>query len=200
MDRFLYLCARFLGFFILNFLFRLEVKGKENIKYREIGRRCIIASNHQSYLDPIILGYVFPRPLRYFSKRDIFSIPLLSFLIRHLGAIPLDRDEMTSMTMRQGIKVIEEGNWLVIFPEGTRSRTGEILEPKRGIGFLHRKTGAPLIPVYISGSGRALPVGSKFIRPVKIKVLIGKKMKIEVNDYEMIAEKVMDAIRELKEK
>lgn len=198
MDKFLYFCARVLGFFLLNFLFRIEIKGKENIK--EIGNSCIIASNHQSYLDPILLGYAFPRPLRYFSKKDMFSVPFLSFLIRHLGAIPIDREEMTSMTMRQGVRVIKEGNYLVIFPEGTRSRTGKLLEPKEGIGFLHYKTGAPIVPVFISGSGRALPVGGKWVRPVKIKVFIGKKMHIEGKDYKKIAERVMEVIRELGEK
>ncbi|MDD3725781.1 MAG: lysophospholipid acyltransferase family protein [Candidatus Ratteibacteria bacterium] len=197
MDRTLYFCARFLGFFLLKLLFRLEVIGRENLK--EIGSSCIIASNHQSYLDPIVLGYAFPRRLIYFAKKDIFSVPILSFLIRHLGAIPVDREELSSMTMRKGVRIIKEGNWFVIFPEGTRSRTRELLEPKEGIGFLHYKTGAPIVPVFISGSGRALPVGAKFIRPVKVRVFIGKKMEIEGKDYKGIAKKVMDAIRELKE-
>jgi len=175
----------------------MEVKGKENIK--DIGRSCIIASNHQSYLDPLILGIVFPRKLKYFSKRDMFSIPVLSFLIRNLGAIPIDRDGMSSMTMRRGVKIIKEGNWLVIFPEGTRSRTMELLEPKEGIGFLHYKTGAPIVPVYISGAGRALPVDARFIRIAKIKVYIGKPINISGKDYKSIAGKVMEAIRELKE-
>ncbi|MCM8777584.1 MAG: 1-acyl-sn-glycerol-3-phosphate acyltransferase [Candidatus Omnitrophica bacterium] len=197
MGSFIYLCARILGTLLFKLFFCLEVKGKENIK--DIGKSCIIASNHQSYLDPLILGIVFPRKLRYFSKRDMFSIPILSFLIRHLGAIPIDRDEMSSMTMRQGIKIIREGNWLVIFPEGTRSRTMELLEPKEGIGFLHYKTGAPVIPVYISGAGKALPVDAKCIRITKIKVYIGKKIEINSKDYKYIARNVMDAIRELKE-
>ena len=197
MESFLYLCAKVLGIILFKLFFYLEVKGKENLK--GLGRSCIIASNHQSYLDPLILGFVFPRRLKFFSKRDMFSIPVLSFLIRHLGAIPIDRDEMSSMTMRQGIRIIKEGNWLVIFPEGTRSKTMELLPPKEGIGFLHYKTGVPIVPVFISGAGRALPVGAKCIRITKIKVYIGKKMEIRSNDYRYIAERVMDAIRELKE-
>lgn len=197
MSSFIYLCAKVLGTILFKLLFYIEVRGKENLK--NIRNACIIASNHQSYLDPLILGLAFPRRLKYFSKRDMFSIPILSFLIRNLGAIPIDRDEMSSMTMRQGVKILKEGNWLVIFPEGTRSRTMELLEPKQGIGFLHYKTGVPVIPVYISGAGRALPVDAKFIRITKIKVYIGKKIEIGVKDYRYIAEKVMDAIRELKE-
>ncbi|MCM8829486.1 MAG: 1-acyl-sn-glycerol-3-phosphate acyltransferase [Candidatus Omnitrophica bacterium] len=197
MEGFIYLCAKVLGTILFKLFFCIEVKGKENLK--DIDSSCIIASNHQSYLDPLILGIAFPRRLRYFSKREMFSIPFLSFLIRHLGAIPIDRDEMSSMTMRQGVKIIREGNWLVIFPEGTRSRTMELLEPKEGIGFLHYKTGAPIIPVYISGAGKALPVGAKWIRITKIKVFIGNKIEIGGNDYKYIARKVMDAIRELKE-
>jgi len=197
MESFLYLCAKVLGIILFKLFFYLEVKGKENLK--GLGRSCIIASNHQSYLDPLILGFVFPRRLKFFSKRDMFSIPVLSFLIRHLGAIPIDRDEMSSMTMRQGIRIIKEGNWLVIFPEGTRSRTMELLPPKEGIGFLHYKTGAPIVPVFISGAGRALPVDAKCIKITKIKVYIGEKIEIRSNDYRYIAKRVMDIIRELKE-
>ncbi|MCX8081910.1 MAG: 1-acyl-sn-glycerol-3-phosphate acyltransferase [bacterium] len=196
MSSFIYLCAKILGTILFKLFFCIEVRGKENLK--DIGNSCIIASNHQSYLDPLILGLAFPRRLKYFSKRDMFSIPFLSFLIKHLGAIPIDRDEMSSMTMRQGINVLKKGNWLVIFPEGTRSKTMELLEPKEGIGFLHYKTGIPIIPVYISGSGKALPVDAKCIRITKIKVSIGKKIQIEGKDYKYIAEKVMDAIKELK--
>ena len=198
MSSFLYLCARFLGKILFKTLFRMEVKGKENLV--DIGRISIISSNHESYLDSLILGLIFPRRLRYFSKKEMFSIPVLSFLIRQFGAIPIDRDESSSITMRQGVRVIRDGDWLVIFPEGTRSKTRELLAPKEGLGFLHYKTGAPIIPVYISGAGRALPVGAKFIRFTKIKVFIGEKISIGGKDYKYTAEKVMEAIKGLKER
>jgi len=140
------------------------------------------------------LGVAFPRKLKYFAKADIFNIPFLSFLIRHLGAIPIDRDIMSSMTLRHGVKILKEKNWLAIFPEGTRSRTGELAPPKQGIGFLHYKSGVPIVPVYMDGPGRALPVDSKFIRPVKIKVIIGRKIEMIGKDYAAIAQEVAGAI------
>ncbi len=198
MENLIYFYARFLGRVLFKFLFHLEVRGKENLK--GIGDVCIIAPNHQSYLDPPTLGLAFPHKLKYFAKADLFNIPLLSFLVKNLGAIPIDRDTMTSITMRQGVKVLKEKNWLVIFPEGrrTRNKQQKMSPPKQGIGFLHYKTGAPIIPVWLDGTGRALPVDSKFIRPVKIKVIIGKRLEIGGKDYYSIAQEVVEAIQKLK--
>lgn len=196
MENLIYFYARFLGILLFKFLFHLEVRGIENLE--GIGSSCIIAPNHQSYLDPPVLGIAFPRKLKYFAKADLFNIPFLSFLVRHLGAIPIDRDIMSSMTLREGIKVLKEKNWLVIFPEGTRSKSGKMSPPKQGIGFLHYKSRAPVIPVWLEGPGRALPVDSKFIKPVKIKVIIGKKIETEGKDYVAIAQEVVEAIENLK--
>lgn len=198
MDKIIYFYAKFLGVLLCKFLFHLELKGKENLS--GIEDACIVAPNHQSYLDPIVLGLAFPRRLKYFAKSDIFGIPGLSFLIRHLGAIPIERDIMSSMTMRQGVKILREGHWLVIFPEGTRSRNAQLLDPKQGIGFLHYKTKAPVVPVFLDGTGRALPVDSKFIRPVKIKVFVGKKIEVEGKDYPVIAQEIMESLKKLEPK
>ncbi len=195
MAKLIYFYAKFLGTLLCKFLFHLEVKGRENLS--DVGEACIVAPNHQSYLDPIVLGLSLPRRLTYFAKADIFNIPVLSFLIRNLGAIPIERDIMSSMTLRHGVKVLKEGSWLVIFPEGTRSRTTQLLEAKQGIGFLHYKSKAPILPVFIDGPGRALPVDSKMIRPVKIRVFIGKKIESSGKDYPSIAREIMDALGKL---
>ncbi|MBN1445427.1 MAG: 1-acyl-sn-glycerol-3-phosphate acyltransferase [Candidatus Omnitrophica bacterium] len=195
MEKLIYFYARFLGTLLFKFFFHLEVKGRENLA--DVGSACIVAPNHQSYLDPIVLGLALPIRLKYFAKADIFGIPCLSFLIRHLGAIPIERDIMSSMTLRHGVKVLKEGNWLVIFPEGTRSRTSRLLEAKQGIGFLHYKSKAPVLPVFLDGPGRALPVDSKMIKPVKIRVFIGKKIEGSGKDYPSIAREIMDALGKL---
>jgi 1-acyl-sn-glycerol-3-phosphate acyltransferase len=196
MENLIYFFARFLGIALFKFLFHLEVRGKENLQ--GLGDTCIIAPNHQSYLDPPVLGIAFPRKLKYFAKADLFNIPFLSFLVRHLGAIPIERDIMSSMTLRYGVKILKGHNWLVIFPEGTRSRNGRMSPPKQGIGFLQYKSKSPIIPVWLEGTGRALPVYSHFIKPLKIKVIIGKKIEAEGKDYIDIAQRVVEAIRKLK--
>ncbi len=196
MENLIYFYARFLGILLFKFFFHLEVRGKENLA--GIGDACIVAPNHQSYLDPIVLGLAFPRRLKYFAKADIFNIFGLSFLIRHLGAIPIERDIMSSMTLRRGVKILRAGNWLVLFPEGTRSKTLQLLEPKQGIGFLHYKSRAPIIPVFMDGTGKALPVDSKFILPVKIRVFVGEKIECEGKNYTAMAVEVMNALKRLK--
>jgi len=198
MEKLIYFYAKFLGILLCKFLFHLEIRGLENLD--GIGDSCIIAPNHQSFLDPPVLGLAFPRRLKYFAKTDIFKIPILSFLVRHLGAIPIDRDIMSSMTVRQGVKVLKEKNWLAIFPEGTRSRSEKMSPPKQGIGFLHYKSGAPIVPVWLDGTGRALPVFAHFIRPVKIKVIIGQKIETGGKDYAAIAQEVVEGIQKLKPK
>ncbi len=196
MENLLYFYARFLGAILCKFLFHMEVRGLENLA--DVGDSCIIAPNHQSFLDPPVLGIAFPRKLKYFAKTDLFKIPILSFVVRNLGAIPIDRDIMSSMTMRHGVRVLKEKNWLVIFPEGTRSRNEQMSMPKQGIGFLHYKSGAPVVPVWLEGTGRALPVFAHFIRPIKIKVIIGQKIETGGKDYFAIAQEVVEAIQKLK--
>ncbi len=195
MRNFLYLLAKFIGFFVYNLFFSIEIKGKENFPKRG---SFIVASNHLSYLDPPTIGYVCPRKLYFFAKSSLFKIKVFSNLIKLLGAIPLERESEISLSLRKGLEILKKGEGIVIFPEGTRSKDGLIKEGKPGIGFLTIKSNAPIIPVKLEGTNKALPFDGKFIRIKKIKVIIGKPIYFEKESYKKISEEVMKIIKNLK--
>ncbi|MGB9677018.1 MAG: lysophospholipid acyltransferase family protein [Candidatus Ratteibacteria bacterium] len=194
MRSFLYLLAKFLSFFIYKIFFLIELKGKENFPKKG---GFIVASNHLSYLDSPIIGFVCPRKLYYFAKSSLFEIKILSSLVRILGAIPLERESPMPLTLKKAVDILKKGEGLVIFPEGTRSKDGLIKEGKPGVGFLAIKSKVPVIPVKLKGTDRALPVKSKFIRFKKIKVIVGKPVYFEKGNYEEISKKVIEIIKKL---
>jgi 1-acyl-sn-glycerol-3-phosphate acyltransferase len=195
MRSFLYLLAKFIGFFVYNVFFLIEVKGREN--FPEKGG-FIVASNHLSYLDPPTIGFVCPRKLYYFAKSSLFEIKILSFLVRSLGAIPIDREDPMPIVLKRAVDILRRGEGLVIFPEGTRSKDGLIKDGKPGVGFLAIKSKVPVIPLRLIGTDKALPINSKFIRLKKIKVIVGKPLYFKEESYEEIAKRVIEAIKELK--
>lgn len=194
MRSFVYLLAKFIGFFIYNLFFSIETKGKENFPKRN---GFIVACNHVSFLDPITIGYVCPRKLYYFAKSSLFKIKVLSNLIKILGAIPVERETEMSLVLRKGLEILRKGEGILIFPEGTRSVDGLIKDGKPGIGFLAFKSKVPVIPVRLKGTDKILPVGRKFVRISKIKVIIGKPVYFKEGNYAEISQKIMEIIKGL---
>lgn len=195
MSKFLYFLAKTIGFFVYKIFFSLEVKGREN--FPEKGA-FIVASNHLSYLDPPTIGFVCPRKLYYFAKESLFKIKVFSTLIKLLGAIPVGRDMAAPVSLKKGLEILKKGKCLVIFPEGTRSKDGKIKEGKPGVGFLAVKGKVPVVPVRLKGTDEALPINAKFIRIAKIKVIVGKPMFFEKENYQEIGKMVIEKIKELK--
>ncbi|MCM8767298.1 MAG: 1-acyl-sn-glycerol-3-phosphate acyltransferase [Candidatus Omnitrophica bacterium] len=194
MRSFLYLLAKFIGFYVYNLFFLIKVKGKENFPKKG---GFIIAANHLSYLDPPTIGYVCPRKLYYMAKSSLFEIKILSFLVKILGAIPIDRNSKMPLSLKKAIEILKKGEGLVFFPEGTRSKDGLIKEPRPGIGLIALKSKVPIIPVRLRGTDKALPMNSKFIRLKKIEVIIGKPLYFDKGSYEEISKKVIEEIRKL---
>ncbi|HOL49596.1 MAG TPA: lysophospholipid acyltransferase family protein [bacterium] len=193
-NKILWMAAKILGFFIFKLFFHLDVYGKENIP---CSGKFVIAANHASFLDPPLLGYICPKPIAYFTKQEqLFG--LFGMLITRLGAIPLSKSSMGTSDIRMALNVIMKGKGLLIFPEGTRSRSGKFLPAKPGIGFIVVRTGVPVVPVCIKGSFRAMPPGRNFIRPGKIIIRVGKPLSYNHQQtYEEVAQDVMRKIVEL---
>ncbi|HOK81002.1 MAG TPA: lysophospholipid acyltransferase family protein [bacterium] len=193
-NRLLWMAAKILGFFIFKLFFHLEVYGKENIPR---SGKFVIAANHTSFLDPPLLGYICPKPIAYFTKQEQL-VGLFGMLITRLGAIPLSKSSMGKSDVRMALNVIKKGKGLLIFPEGTRSRTGQFLPARPGIGFIVLRAEVPVVPVYIKGSFRAMPPGRNFIRPGKIVIRVGEQVVYNRQQtYEEVAQDVMKKIVEL---
>ncbi|NQT00319.1 MAG: 1-acyl-sn-glycerol-3-phosphate acyltransferase [Candidatus Omnitrophica bacterium] len=185
--------------------FRIQVSGRENIPATG---GFILAANHASYLDPPLVAVASPRQLSFLAMEQLFKIPLFGPFIRALNAVPLNTKGVDTQTIRWAVQVLRQGKVITIFPEGSRTPDGKLLKPQAGVGFLAVKTKAPIVPVYIDGSFRAMPMHSKMIWPKKITIYIGPQIRTgDLNAslshrevYAQIAEKTMQEIKNLKER
>src|SRR4051794_9960975 len=155
----------------LRIYFRISLVGREHLP-KEGG--VILASNHRSFLDPFVVGAWLGRPVFFVAKKELFDRRFAGWFLNCLGAFPIRRGESDEESMETAKQILARGDALVIFPEGTRHRTGSLGRPKRGVGRLTLETGAPVIPVAVHGTERARR-GWR-IRPVKIKVRYGRPL------------------------
>ncbi len=182
-------------FFIICFskiFFKIEVEGKEVFPQKA---PFILASNHISNLDPLVVGGSCPRKLAYLAKEELFKNRLLRFWMNNVGGVPLKRGKTDIEAVRTSIKTLKKRP-LLIFPQGTRSDNFDNVNS--GVGFLHKKTGAPIIASRVYGTDKILPKGAKFFHPGRIKVIFAKVDNIEEGDnYEEITQKVVNKIKTL---
>ncbi len=154
-------------------LFRPSVEGAENIP---LSGPVLIAPIHRSNVDFAFTLFISPRKVFFMAKDGIFHVPLLGPLLQRLGAFPVKRDSADRESLRLSEEVLRRGQALVLFPEGTR-KEGDTIGPLHdGAMFLAARTGAQVVPVGISGSDRAMPVGARLPRFSKIHVVVGKPL------------------------
>ncbi|MFA5259636.1 MAG: lysophospholipid acyltransferase family protein [Candidatus Omnitrophota bacterium] len=157
----------------------------------------IFASNHRSYLDPLIIGLCVWRRISYMAKKSIFKNPFLGWFLRQVGTFPVRRGEPDIGALREALRRLKNGSPLLLFPQGTRLDS-EGIKAQPGIGFLVAKSQVPVIPVFIQGSNHVLPPGARWFKRHPIRVRIGPPVKIAVGQsYEKIADQVMAAIGSL---
>ena len=134
----------------------------------------LLAANHRSFLDPFLIGTLVRRPVYYMAKRELFEKPWQAWILNALGAFPVDRGAGDGDAMATARAILERGDCVVVFPEGTRIRRGPLHDPKRGIGRLALETGAPVAPVAVLGSEHVRR-GWR-IRPRKVRVRVGRPL------------------------
>jgi 1-acyl-sn-glycerol-3-phosphate acyltransferase len=149
----------------------LEVKGLENIPQET----CVFIGNHSSILDIPILIYTTDRNLGFIAKKEILKTPIIGYWLKNSRCVPIDRENARAAmeSINEAIKNIQEGNTMVIFPEGTRNKEGKVGTFKKGSLRIATKSKAPIVPVSIDRASRAFEDTRKFI-PTKIKVVFGK--------------------------
>lgn len=152
----------------LKLMYGLEVEGRENL----IEGKAIIASNHLSYLDPVLIPAALYKQIHFVSRQ--FS-PFLDNLLRSIGQIVLNGTKLNKETLREAKAVLEQRRYLGIFPEGTRSYDGKFGEIKEGIAYLAYSTETPIIPLAIRGTYEIWPRHEKYPKSYgKFKVRVGK--------------------------
>ncbi|NKE08804.1 MULTISPECIES: lysophospholipid acyltransferase family protein [Kocuria] len=171
----------------------------------------IVASNHLSFLDGIIVSALMPRRVGFITKASLANAPgikgkVMTFVYNILGLIPVDRSgQSESVTaLDPALKLLADGGVFGVFPEGTRSRDGRLYRGRSGVAFTALSTGAPVVPVALKGTERLQKPGSRMIVPRKFELHIGKPLQIDRVDGRQtgaqrraVVDRVMDAIAEL---
>ena len=178
--------------------YRIEVEGLENIPKEGA---LLIAGNHLSNADPPAIGAFagLVRDSRFVAKKELFAIPVLGWFFRHCNYIAVDRKRTIGDmgALKEVVDALNRGESVIMFPEGTRSKTGKPQKPKSGIGFLVYKTEAPVLPVKIQGT-----FGWPWVRKIRVKfgtvMHLNKETNIEPKiQYKQFANKIMDAINSI---
>ncbi|HEX9995116.1 MAG TPA: lysophospholipid acyltransferase family protein [Acidimicrobiales bacterium] len=150
---------------------RLRVEGGEHVP---ADGPFVLAPVHRSNLDFFLVSSVTTRRMRYMGKDSLWRSRALGWLISALGAFPVRRGAADREALRTCLEVIRSGEPVVLFPEGTR-RTGPVVESIfDGAAYVAGRAGVPILPVGIGGSERAMPRGAKWIRPVRVAVVVGR--------------------------
>ncbi|MFP5364782.1 MAG: 1-acyl-sn-glycerol-3-phosphate acyltransferase [Thermoleophilia bacterium] len=152
--------------------FRMKRIGMEHIPRQGA---LIIASNHRSFMDPWVIGMMLRRPVYYVAKTELFHRRAIAWLLSSLGAFPVDRGNGDRDAMDAARRILERGDVVVIFPEGTRTRPGALGTPKRGVGRLALETGAPIVPIALIGT-EAVRKGW-LVRPHKVRIRAGRPLR-----------------------
>jgi 1-acyl-sn-glycerol-3-phosphate acyltransferase len=184
-------------------LFHGDVSGIQHIP-REGG--LIIAANHASFLDPPLIGCHVPRQLVFFARKTLWKGGLINWWLDIVGTIPIDRDSGADVAaIKRVLKALKDGKALIVFPEGTRTRTGALQRPKAGVGLLACRSGVPVVPARIFGSFEAFGRKGPLRPGTPVSVIFGPALRPADYDdradgkerFQLASERIMTAIAAL---
>lgn len=193
----LYALVRFIVAIPVYICFNVKIEGKENIPH---SGGMVVAANHRTWFDPIMIGMCIKKPNAYLCKEELFKNPFLKILLTILQGIPVHRGSSDREPLNRAIDYVNRGFNLMLFPEGTRSKDGTLGKPKSGVAYIASISGAPVCPVGIS-FGKKLKFRSKIvirfgkpIDPDKIKI-----EKMSAREMHKVRDIIYNAIKELVE-
>jgi len=181
-------------------------------KYRVIGKEkledeggVLVASNHESYLDPPLVGIAYNSAVYYLARKTLFR-GLGAWLYPRWNAVPVDQDRPDMSSLKKIIKILRGGERVVVFPEGARTEDGELQPGEAGVGLIVAKSKVRVQPVRIFGAREALPRGSGRLKVHPITIVVGDIMEFSPEElsvkgrdgYQKISDKIMEEIAALK--
>lgn len=191
-----YSFCRFCCLVFCRIFLRLHIRGRQHIP---TSGGVILACNHVSYFDPVVLGVGCRRHVSFMAKYELFCVPLLGWLLKRLLVIPLKRQTADRGAIKESIRRVRQGHVIALFPEGTRVSAGEDVAAKAGVGFLAQALGAPVIPAFVEGTDQAWPRGKRFPRSARVSITFGEQVAIDKElTYAEAAEFVLSRIRQLR--
>jgi 1-acyl-sn-glycerol-3-phosphate acyltransferase len=166
----------------------------------------ILAMNHQSYLDPPLAGTTCDRAIYFLARKTLLNVPLLGWVLPKLNVIPVNQQGVDRSAIKAVIRVLQAGNGVLVFPEGSRTLDGTLQPSEPGLGLIIAKTLAPVVPMRIFGAHEALPRGGGGLHFVRVTIVIGDPILFTAADvvppgkdvYAQLTDRVMDAIAALR--
>lgn len=191
-----YRFARIFFTFVFTVFFRWRIRGSENIP-KQGG--AIIAANHISLWDPPLVGTAVFRPLHFMAKEELFANGILRFIITALKAFPVKRGTADRSAIRKALALLAQGELLGLFPEGTRSKTGELGNPEAGVAMIALKANVPIIPAAIIGTNKVF--GKEALLP-RFTICFGEPVYPDARpeyreDMSLLSAKIMQEIARL---
>lgn len=183
--------------------FRLRILGYEKLIQEG---PCIYVANHESYLDPPLLGQLFEKPVYFLARKTLFDPPFMKVLLPLCYALPIDQEQPNPGSLLGVMRLLRTGGRIIIFPEGARSPDGQIHDAMPGIGLIiGRMTGVPVQPLRIEGAFECLPIHSRHLRFFPLTVSVGDPVAFTPDELRgrgrqmqlHIGHKIMEAIRSL---
>lgn len=156
--------------------FRLRCFGREHIP---VSGPALVCANHQSFIDPVLIGLAFDRRLNYLARKTLFRFAPFRWLIEHLDAIPVDQEGIGLSGIKESLKRLRANELVLVFPEGSRTATGEIGPFLAGVCILARRANVPMLPVGIDGAFDAWPITHPYPRLANLAVVIGEPISTE---------------------
>ncbi len=160
---------------LLRVVFRLDIEGRENVPKRGA---VILAPNHRSLLDIPVAAATTTRKVWFMGKEELFKSKLSALFLRNLGAFPVRRGRPDRAPLQRALELLAAGEVVGIFPEGTRRPMARFEEMEEGFAYVALKSGAPIVPVAITGTEAVFPPGGKVPRLVKVRVGIGEPFRV----------------------
>lgn len=190
-----YLLAQALSALFFRLFYDYQIIGEENIP----PGGCLLASNHESYYDPPLIGCTLACRPHYLARKTLFDHPLFGATIRALQAHPIDQERPDMAGLKRIISLARAGQAVVIFPEGSRSWDGQLQPAQPGVGLVVAKAGVPVVPIRIFGAHRAWPRGGRPRLFTPIRVVIGPPITFgpvpsDRDAYQKIGDHIMAAI------
>lgn len=179
--------------------FSFKVIGRDRIPTRG---GCILAMNHESYLDPPLAGMCCRRPIYFLARKTLLQWPVLGSIFPKVNVVPVDQERADMSALKTIIKLVRAGECTIVFPEGGRTLDGRMQPAQPGLGLVIAKTLAPVVPMRIFGAYEAFPIGAKAPRIRPIRIVVGEPVVFTQADlngsgrdlYQRLSERVMERI------